>query len=134
MANRRQILDVCDAKLAGIQNSIQAHQDAYAKKHDGKFFQGLRSHSVTPADGAEQRPDIGTRAPADQPEPYPAVIRNAMLPFALQVDVYDGPSGTGYTTTAMVVVEGQEWQRVDNEGAEEYRARDWAPVPSGALP
>lgn len=129
MATREQILAQCDAKLNGLLTALQAQQATYAAQHGGRFWQGQRSHSVTPVDGAEQRPDIGTRAPHDQPEPYPAVIRNASLPFALQVDVYDAPSGRGYTTTITVSIGGQEWRRVDNEGPESWRAKAWAPVP-----
>jgi len=132
--SREEILAQCDAKLGGILTALQHQQDTYARNHQNRYWQGLRSASVTPADGEEKKPDIGTRAPADQPEPYPAAIRNANLPFALQVDVYDGPMGQGWTTTVTVGVEGQDFYRVDNEGPESYRVRPWAPVPPRGLP
>jgi len=127
--SRDEILAQIDAKMNGLLPAMEAQQRTFAAQHNNRFWQGLRSHSVAPADGDEKRPDIGTRAPTDQTEPYPPVLRNANLPCAMQVDVYDGPSGIGYTATLTVVIEGQEWQRVANEGPETHRVRPWFAVP-----
>lgn len=134
MATPQQIKDQVDAKAAQWLPALQNKADTYAANHQGRYWQGLRTHTVTPADGTETVPDVGTRTPSDQPDPYPIGLRNVALPMALQVDVYDGPQGVGYTATLTVTISGQDYQRVAQVGPETWRARAWFAVPPKAFP
>lgn len=132
MATPAQIRDAVDARLATLWAAIQNKEDTYAANHAGRYWQGLRTHTVTPADGVTITPNIGTRTPSDQPDPWPLAIRNATLPMALQVDVYDGPEGVGYVATVTVAINGQDFQRSAQVGPETWRAKGWAPIPARA--
>lgn len=132
MATPAQIRNAVDAKLAALWTAIQAKQDAYAASHNGRYWQGLRTVANTPADGATALPDIGTRCPSDQPgDPWPAAIRNTQLEMAIQMDVYDGPMGTGYQATVQVSIAGQTWTRTAQVGPEAWRVSGWTQIVGG---
>lgn len=129
---RDEILAECDAKATEWLPIL----DEYTRAHlatEGKFWQGLTSHTVTPADGEEERPDIGAQHPHDQAAEWPPALRTALLPFAATVDVYDGPRGKGYTVTLEVMIEGEPWRRTENHGPETWLARPWAAAPLEVL-
>lgn len=125
---RQQVQDAVDAKLATLWAAIQTKQDAYAAAHGGRYWQGLKTHTVTPADGTETTPDVGTRVPTDQPSVWPSALRNTAMPMAIQIDVYDGVLGPGYTATVFVTVAGTTYSRTANSGPETWRTQPWAQV------
>jgi hypothetical protein len=126
MPTLTQIRTAVDDKLTTLWGAIEARQDAYAAAHNGRYWQALSTHNVTPADGVEVLPDIGTRCPSDQQgEPYPLAIRNSPLPMALKIDVYDGPYGTGFVATVFVSVNGKTYCRSAQVGPETERAHNW---------
>jgi hypothetical protein len=129
MATLQAIRTAVDAKLTALWPTIQAKQDTYAANHNGRYWQGILTHTVTPSDGVESLPDIGTRCPTDQlGDPWPAGIRDVTLPMALVMDVYDGPLGVGYVATVYVRVLGNLYSRSQNVGPEAYRTVNWAQV------
>lgn len=126
MPTLAQIRQAVDDRLVTLWGVIQARQDNYAANHNGRYWQGLYSHSITPADGLEVVPTIGLTCPTDQQgEPYPLAIRTALLPMALRIDVYDGPEGTGYVATVYVTVQGVTYTRAAQVGPETWRQYGW---------
>lgn len=125
MATLAQIRNAVDAKLASLWGTIQTRQDAYAAAHDGRYWQGLRTATITPVDGVAVLPDVGQNTPTDQPVAWPAAILTVPLAMALQIDVYDGPAGQGYVATVQVSVLGQTYERAAQVGPETWRQYGW---------
>lgn len=133
MPTLQEIRDAVDTRLATLWGTIQSREDAYAAAHNGRYWQGLRSHTVTPADGATALPDIGTACPTDQPgQPWPLSIRQTAIECAIQIDVYSGPFGDGYSATVYVTVAGALWTRTAQVGPESWRQRGWRQDAAGA--
>lgn len=115
-----------DDKLASLWSAFQNKQTTYAANHGGRFWQGLRTHTVNPSDGDTALPNIGTTCPTDQQgDPWPVAIRNTPLEMSLQSDVYDGPLGTGYVATVYITLAGNTWTRAAQVGPETWRAYGW---------
>ncbi len=127
MATPAQIRASVDAKFDALKSAVQTKQTAYFATH-GRYWQGLRTHALTPNDGAETLPDVGATSPTDQPDPWPSGIRGQALPMALVIDVYDGPFGHGYSATLDVTISGTTYRRIFNVGGETWRARAWTQV------
>jgi hypothetical protein len=123
-----EIKDKIDARLSALWSAIQAKEAAYYAAH-GHYWQGLKTHTVYPADGNDTAPDVGTTAPTDQPDAWPAAITKTALPMALQVDVYDGPSGQGYVVHLHVTVNSKHYCRTAQVGPETSRVQGWHIVP-----
>jgi hypothetical protein len=128
-----EIRDAVDAKLATLWNAIQNKEATYASNHQGRYWQGLRTHTLEPSDGLELLPTIGLTVPSDQADPWPLAIRTSLLPMSIQIDVYDGPDGVGYVATVRVTINGQIWMRSAQVGPETWRQQGWHQAPSGAL-
>lgn len=120
-----QIREAVNTKLAAIWAAIQSKQDAFFATN-GRFWQGILTHNVHPADGNETVPTIGTTCPSDQlGQPWPASIRNNPHPMALQMDCYNGPAGVGYVATVYVRIGGNVWTRAAQVGPETWRQYGW---------
>lgn len=124
MATPAQIRQAVDDRLAALWTAIQNKEAAYYAAN-GKYWQGLRTMSAIPADGATALPDIGTATPTDQPDPWPAALRQVAMEMALQIDVYDGPSGVGYVATVSVRINSRVWERAAQVGPETWRQHGW---------
>ena len=132
MATLAEIRDAVDARLSNLWAAIQTRQDTYAANHGGRYWQGLRSHSVTPAEGNTALPNIGLACPSDQlGEPWPAGIRTTAIEMAIQINCYRGPLGDGYEAQVYVRVLGNLYTRTAQVGPETYRTRPWAQVVNG---
>lgn len=115
-----------DTRLANLWATIQTRQETYAGAHNGRYWQGLRTHSITPTDGVTALPDVGTACPTDQlGQPWPLSIRQTQMEMALRMDVYDGPAGVGYQATVFVTIVGQTWMRSAQVGPETWRTHGW---------
>jgi hypothetical protein len=124
-----EIRDAVDSRLATLWAAIQSRQTAYMAAHNGKAWQGLRTHSVIPSDGATATPDIGTRCPTDQlGSSWPLAIRNTAMEMALEISPYEAPDGTGYQATVWVTVAGTTWTRTAQVGPEVWRTQGWRAV------
>lgn len=121
-----------DAALITHWAKIQNWMTTYAAGHGGRYFQALRSHTTPPANGAASAPDRLTLKPTDQTETLAQLWNGASLPsivpFALTVNVYDGPAGAGWEAVIEMIDAGQLWRRVVNSGPETYRDSAWSPV------
>lgn len=126
MATRAQIEAAVDNRLANLWSAIQNKEDQYAANHNGRYWQGLRTMSFTPADGTTALPDIGQNCPTDQQgQPWPNAILTTPMEMALRIDVYDGPQGDGYQATVYVSIAGGTWYRTQQVGPETYRNQGW---------
>ena len=98
---------------------------------NGRYWQGLITHDRLPEDEQERVPTQYDRAPTDQPgltwrsQGLPALFPRA-YPFAIQVHVYDGPTGQGFAIELRIAMGKQVWRRVIQRGPERSREREWA--------
>ncbi|MDA2916756.1 hypothetical protein MYX64_07970 [Nitrospinae bacterium AH_259_B05_G02_I21] len=124
--------DKADAMWANLASHVADRQAAYLATN-GRYFQGIRTHSPTPADGAVGAPDP-SRKPTDQVEDWTGAgfTLPASMPAALAVHVYDGPAGKGYTAIFEVVVAGKRWRRAESFGPEAaWRTHAWVEIRGG---
>ena len=129
VATLAQIQSNIDSALNGLLVGIQNRQDSYSAGHGGRAWQGLRSHTVNPADDAQTAPDIGTTCPADQiGEPWHAAVRSGNERMAIQCNAYRGPQGDGYEVAVFTTGLGVEYCRIVNVGPETYRNQAWRAV------
>ena len=113
--------------------TIESGQAAY-KKSNGRFFQGLPTHSVRPLNGAEAPPDRKDDKPTNQSEDWDdALPLPATMPARLRIDIYEGPQGHGYTITLGVQIGTEVWRRVVNIGNETHREQAWHRVTENTL-
>lgn len=91
-----------DTRLAQLWSAIQTKENQYYAVH-GHYWQGLRTHTILPADGATALPDIGAMTPTDQPDSWPLTLRSTPIEMALVIDVYSGPLGEGYQASVWVM-------------------------------
>lgn len=135
MATLQQIKDAVDARLITLLGVVATKQTAYATAHSGHYWQGLKSHSVNPADGNTVLPNIGTTCPVGQPgDPWPLAARNTASEMAAQIDVYKSAITPfeGYSVTVWVDVLGTTYSRTQNVvGNETYRDQAWHIVTVG---
>ena len=122
------ILNTIDERLAGFMLAIQQRQAAYFAAK-GTYFQGLRSHSVTPA-ATDTAPDNLTAQPHDQPVSWLDVAPDfpAETLSNIEMHISDGPSGAGYSVILTTRVDGVEWQRIAGFEANAGRTMDWFEV------
>lgn len=120
-----EIRTAVDAKLATLWATIQTRETAYFAAH-GRYWQGLRTHAVDPADGAEALPSVGTATPDYEPDdPWPEAILNAPWPMSIELSQYAGPNGLGYVGTVSVTIVGNTWQRSAQVGPETQLQQGW---------
>ena len=109
---------------------LDARQATYLRRR--RYWQGLRSHTTTPNHtrdaGDDKPPDRTNTRPTDQAESWeefwPGFAGNT-TPAALDIDVYDGPRGPGYTVTTTFRWEGAAYSRIINVGPETGREQAW---------
>jgi|GEM_PF-6710723 len=122
------IRSVVDGRIVFLMwPSIQSHQDTYFAVH-GHYWQGLPTHSDVPTNGNEYLPDVGSLTPTDQLDPWPILLIGTTMPMALEINVYDGPNGSGYEVVSTVQIDGQMWRRVFQVGSEVWREYAWSAV------
>jgi hypothetical protein len=128
-------LEAIDAEISPILVVIAQEQTAYYLSH-GRYFQGLSTHSEPPSDGLASTAELANSKPTDQAESWLDWLKQKMpttLPYAMRIDVYDGPRGHGYTITFQVVIEGINYTRQEHVGPESDRIPEtgWQKVELG---
>lgn len=126
-----QIRQACDDAVTTAWTAITNRQDTFAAAHGGAYWQGYKSHSITPADGVAATPDVGTATPADLVgQPWPAAIRSSSLPCSLEIHRYQTPrDGWGWVAIVTVTINGNTWQKTQNgAGPETFRTQPWQQV------
>lgn len=114
-----------NAALTVAVSSSSARQSQYLASN-GRYFQGIRTRDSIPAGGATSAPDL-SKKPTDQAHDWTdfGIQLNPVLPIALQIDIYDGPSGQGYVVKGFIVETGVTYCRSVNVGPETWRTHDW---------
>lgn len=123
------LIDVVDADVEKLWRVILERQYQYNDMTGGFYFQGLQTGPV-PAIG-EKTPFVDWwRSPMDQAYKWTdiAIVPIMDLPFAIAIDVYDGPQGRGFVARFLVRVEKTVYSRSLNEGPETWHNTDWQPA------
>jgi hypothetical protein len=119
------VLDRIDARVVTLWPSWSTLQTTFAGSHSGRYFQGLRTHSVLPADGATVAADQLATHPSYQAETWVDFGIAAFSEiFALEMYEYIGPAGNGWLAIFRVKILGTEWMRIKGSAAE-YRDLPW---------
>lgn len=102
---------------------------------EGRYFQGLASHSSVPSSGADVSQDRLAAKPADRARSWDAAgIAIPQGPVRVRCDEYLGPLGAGYIVTGEIEVAGLLWTRVESVGPEDRGSHEWAEsAPDGAI-
>lgn len=126
MATLKEIQGKVDLVMPQIWAHIQERQEIYLAAH-GVYFQGLPTHLVKPADGADVAPDGLSSKPTDQAESWhdAGFVLPDKLPMAVTINVYESPDGHGYEVVLRVRVNDRQYRRVLQHGPETWRERDW---------
>lgn len=134
-----QVRNRCDTILASHWPNVQARQAAY-RARTGRYWQGLRSHLVTPAHltaaYSDAAPDRYASKPTDQAESWAEVLREisgVAIPMTITMDVYNGPQGWGYVAAVEARYNGTLYRRSQNVGPEDFRTQPWHVANEGAL-
>lgn len=88
-----------DGRVSLMLTHLEARQEAYIAAH-GRYFQGIRTHAVLPKGEIDEETPPNSRVkPTDQAEDWDdvGILLPAKMPFALAIDVYDGPRGVGWS-------------------------------------
>lgn len=107
---------------------IVAKQNAYLAAH-GTYWQGIVTPSEIPDDGATVVQDY-TRRPTDHVHRWIDVFAGVdalpdNIPAQIQVDVYGGPLGQGWTLTVRATKNGNLYWKTWAVGPETWREQDW---------
>lgn len=126
------VLNVIDQKIVAMWPVVISKQSNYYANH-GRFFQGLYTHSVTPADGNHSQPDQLFLHPTDQAASWLTLNVEQLgplqyLPFAIWMDSYQAPAGDGFVGCIQVVIQSHLARRCQNYGPETHRTHDWIEV------
>ena len=126
MATKPQIKAAAQAFVGQQLGKIIPVQNQYFNK--GIHFQGIVTPATPPDDGASVVPDL-TKKPTDQAEAWEDLFTGLTAldsPWAcsMQIDVYDGPLGKGWTLTARATKDNILMSKVWSFGPEE-RGTDW---------
>ena len=102
-----------DGRLNLLLTHLEARQDTYFTAH-GRYFQGIRTHAVLPKGEIDEETPPNSRVkPTDQAEDWDdaRILLPAKMPFALAIDVYDGPRGKGWSARVEVDYRGSFYSR-----------------------
>ncbi len=119
-----------NALLATLATVMATRQALYFSNHS-KYFQGLRTMVITPADGATAAPVLSSH-PTDQAASWGDLNVNlpAQMEVCLTCDAYEAPgNGHGYVLGVEVVYGGELWRRTQNfVGPAVERSTPWTNV------
>jgi hypothetical protein len=139
MATKPQIKAAVQSFVAQQLGTIIPTQNRYFNSPNHRVhFQGIATPVIPPDDGATVPADYSLK-PTDQAESWADVFKGsdalpANVVCQMQIDVYDGPVGKGWTLTARAT-KGIDWLwKRWNFGPETWRETDWQEYTEGALP
>jgi hypothetical protein len=128
VATQQEITDAVDAGIAAVWSEIESKQEAYLVAN-GRYFQGLCTHSTLPADGNPAPADQLSDHPDYQAESWLDVGYDDAAPLAaLAIDQYDGDDGPGYVCRFSLTIDGVLWQRSINVGPATYFEQPWQAI------
>jgi len=101
----------------------------------GKLWQGLPVYSVEPSyevgttlEGSLYAPDKLDVRPSDESSGWVdmlPVLSTGRMPVNIWIDVYSGPTGSGYAVNIAVVYDKLKFNYVRNVGPESKRSHTW---------
>ena len=120
-----------DRRLGLLLTHLEARQEAYFTAH-GRYFQGIRTHAVLPKGEIDEETPPNPRVkPTDQDEDWDGAGINlpAKMPFALAIDVYEGPRGHGWSARVEVGHQERELAKQIGFGPDAgHYTHDWQDV------
>lgn len=95
----------------------------------GRYFQGLKTPAVTPADMLAL-PTDSILKPAGQPESWAnaGIALPVLSEISFRIDVYDGPKGRGYVLHGEIQLAGKLYRKSACFGPESWQEQDWHDV------
>tara|TARA_R100000908_G_C3740442_1_gene137152 strand:- start:555 stop:965 length:411 start_codon:yes stop_codon:yes gene_type:complete len=127
MANVEQIQGQIDAGIASYMPVIQRLQDTFLEEN-GKYWQGLFTHSSAPSDESTAAPDSLSLTPTDEEVSW-SDIAGASIPSEMlsriKIDTYNSPSGQGFVIVAEKEINGKIYRRHYNSGPVSGRDVSW---------
>lgn len=131
MATLTQLRTRVDAWLADKWPTMVARQENY-RTNRGMYWQGLITHTVVPshtnaADGDSIADQLSVH-PHDQFADWISVFPEwdgLPIPCALEVSVYEGPTGVGWWATLYVRYNGILYARSQNVGPQSNLTQPW---------
>ena len=135
MANVQEILSQIDNGLEQYLPVIAQIQEGYYSKN-GRYAQGLFTHSTPPIDENMEPPDQLDLKPEDQDEAWEdlaaSVIPATML-SRMRIDTYRSPAGHGYVVVLEKIINNETYERSHNVGPETAKSHDWTVIPEENL-
>lgn len=127
MANVEEILGQVDAGIENYIPVIANLQNQYYESN-GKYWQGLFTHSSTPTDENYTAPDRLGESPTDQNSSWEDIsggVMPAEMLSRIRIDTYSSPDGDGYIIVAEKNVNGEDYRKMYNVGPATERSTDW---------
>lgn len=130
----RDVQIAAEAFVPGFLAELATKQAAYLTR-TGRYWQGLISHAIRPAEGVPLAPDR-TRRPTDQVETWlgEGYTLPALMAFAVSVHTYSGTHGQGYEVVTEFGFGGLAHVRTWQVGPETHRVSGWGSYDPLALP
>lgn len=118
--------DILNRFSAQFWPAMVSRQNSYFAAN-GRYWQGRRTHTVIPADGAAVVPDRASSRPSDSIGSWSDRLTMPAMRCAVQCDVHDGPAGKSYSMRLSVRVAGQLWAARVRPGVGDAMVvtRDW---------
>tara|TARA_R100000700_G_C3108111_1_gene102286 strand:+ start:132 stop:527 length:396 start_codon:yes stop_codon:yes gene_type:complete len=127
MANVEEILGQIDDGIENYKPIIANLQNQYFE-NNGRYWQGLFTHSTAPIDENSEAPDrLGDR-PTDQDSSWQDIAGDAMpseMLSRIRIDTYESPEGHGYIIIAEKTINSDSYRRMYNVGPESGRSSEW---------
>ena len=101
MATLQEIKDTVDARLLTLWGSIQTLEDNFFQA-SGRYKQFFRTHTITPKDGEENKPSVGTNRPDNESSGWPGSTRKTAIPMAIDIHTYQSPEGHAFVCIVLV--------------------------------
>jgi hypothetical protein len=125
-----------DAAVATLVTAINSAQVTYLAAN-GRYWQGLISHSTIPADGGSVAADNLTAQPSDQSEDWNDFLGGSApgsLPAALYVHTYKKPNGSqGYKIQKLFIYAAAFYSSSVDSGNDSSEAWGSTALPSGSV-
>jgi hypothetical protein len=127
MANVEEILGQVDTGIENYLPVITNLQDQYYEAN-GKYWQGLFTHSSAPTDENSVSPDRLNESPTDQNSSWEDIsggVMPAEMLSRIKIDTYSSPEGDGYIIVAEKNVNGKDYRKMYNVGPSIGRSTNW---------
>lgn len=97
----------CNAVIAALQASANTFQTGRPK-----FWQGILTPAVIPADGVTRVTNANLKAGTDVTWASTGIVLPGTLPLSIAVDVYQARSGWGWVLRCIAIEAGITWIRI----------------------